>query len=263
VKRTTLFLSLLILATLIGGTVTFFRSGTSQTVAAAETEISSPTSKGTLHKMFIRSEDQDVYETLRSRNAVLDEVDYGSFKMVVADEINAGGRDALLSTGVEFQDDIDQIPLNGYTLDTSTRTAELDHAPADLRQTKMADALANNGAAGHGLYIVQFVGPIKDEWLDSLRATGSEIVTYVPSNAYIVRSGDKAAARLTEFKNNHAVQYVGDYEPAFRLSPGLQEMRQSVPGDSVDVTVQVINGLKRGNLTRALNGEPVGTIITA
>lgn len=28
-------------------------------------------------------------------------------------------------------------------------------------------------------------------------------------------------------------------------------------------SVQVINGLKNGNLTRALNGEPVGTIITA
>src|SRR6266853_1686854 len=27
--------------------------------------------------------------------------------------------------------------------------------------------------------------------------------------------------------------------------------------------VQVINGLKKGNLTRALNGEPVGTVITA
>jgi molybdenum storage protein len=28
-------------------------------------------------------------------------------------------------------------------------------------------------------------------------------------------------------------------------------------------SIQVINGLKPGNLTRALNGEPVGTIITA
>jgi len=28
-------------------------------------------------------------------------------------------------------------------------------------------------------------------------------------------------------------------------------------------SVQVINGLKRGNLTRALNGEPVGTVITS
>src|SRR5438067_9780263 len=28
-------------------------------------------------------------------------------------------------------------------------------------------------------------------------------------------------------------------------------------------SIQVINGLKKGNLTRALNGEPVGTVITA
>jgi molybdenum storage protein len=28
-------------------------------------------------------------------------------------------------------------------------------------------------------------------------------------------------------------------------------------------SVQIINGLKKGNLTRALNGEPVGTVITA
>ena len=28
-------------------------------------------------------------------------------------------------------------------------------------------------------------------------------------------------------------------------------------------SIQIINGLKKGNLTRALNGEPVGTVITA
>ena len=27
--------------------------------------------------------------------------------------------------------------------------------------------------------------------------------------------------------------------------------------------IQFINGLEKGNLTRALNGEPVGTIITS
>jgi hypothetical protein len=242
VKRTTLFLSLLILAAFIGGTIAFLKSGDAVlNVSAAETE-TSPTSKGTVHKMFIRSEDGDVYESLRSRNAVLGEVDYGSFKMVIADENNAGGRDALLSSGVSFQDDLDLIPLNGYTLDTSNKTGELDRIPADLRQTKMADAVANNGAAGRGLYIVQFIGPIKDEWLDNLRGTGSEIVTYVPNNAYVVRSTDKAAARLAALKNDAVVQYVGDFEPAFRLSPGLQDMRQTLPGDSVDVTIQVIGG---------------------
>jgi Subtilase family/Viral BACON domain len=207
--------------------------------------------------MFIRSEDQNVYETLRGRNAVLDEVDYGSFKMIVADEISAGGRDALASSGIEFQDDIDQIPLNGYILNTADRTGELDRIPADLRQTKMADALASGGAAGSGLYVVQFIGPIKDEWLDNLRATGSEIVTYVPNNAYIVRSNDKAAARLAGLKNDHTVQYVGDYEPAFRMTPELQEIRSAMPGESVPVTVQVIGGRSADKTIAALKAVAV------
>lgn len=252
VKRTIL-LSLLILVAAIGGTVAFLRSADSSTsVAAAETEINSPTGRDTLHKMFIRSEEQPVYEALRGRNAVIDEVDYGSFKMIIADEINAGGRDALLSSGITFQDELDQIPLNGYTLNTGNKTGELDRVPADLRQTKMADALAGNSAAGHGLYIVQFVGPIKDEWLDNLRGTGSEIVTYVPNNAYIVRSNDKAAARLAELKNDRVVQYVGDYEPAFRLSPEIQEAREARPGESVNVTVQVIGGRSADKTVAAL-----------
>jgi hypothetical protein len=192
--------------------------------------------------MFIRSEDRNVYESLRSRSAVVNEVDYGSFKMIVADEINAGGRDALLSSGIPFQDDLDQIPLNGYTIDTSSKVGAIDHTPVDLRQTTMSDAIAGNGQIGKGLYIVQFIGPIKDQWLDTLRGTGSEIVTYVPNNAYIVRSSGKAAARVAELRNDSFVQYVGDYEPAFRLSPVMQDLRQNAPADSVNVTVQVING---------------------
>ncbi len=244
VKRTILFLSLLILAAIVGGTAAFYNSKGSLSVVSAETDVNSPTpvGKGTLHKMFIRSEDQNIYESLRSRNAVIDEIDYGSFKMVIADEINAGGRDALLGTGISFQDDLDLIPLNGYIIDTSTRGGVLDRTPADLRQTAMAEAIAGNGTVGKGLYIVQFIGPIKDEWLDMLRGTGSDIVTYVPNNAYIVSSSGKAAIRIAELQNNRFVQYVGDYEPAFRLSPTMQQLREAGLRDSVDITVQVIGG---------------------
>ncbi len=239
-KRTILFLSVLILAVTLGGVFAYVNfKDSSLTTVSAETENNSPTlvGKGTLHKVFIRSEDNDAYEALRGRNAVVKEVDYGSFKMVVVDEINAGGRDAMLSHGVSLQDDLDLIPLNGYTIDTSTGAGILDREPADLRQTAMTE-----GRPAAGLHIVQFVGPIKDEWLDMLRGTGSQIVTYVPNNAYIIRSGSKAAARVAELKNNQFVQYVGDYEPAFRLSPAMQELRQTAPGASVNITVQVISG---------------------
>ena len=49
------------------------------------------------------------------------------------------------------------------------------------------------------------------------------------------------------------------------------DLRTSSSSERADVmknaknrrSIQVINGLKPGNLTRALNGEPVGTIITS
>src|SRR5262249_48029546 len=94
-----------------------------------------------------------------------------------------------------------------------------------------------------GLYIVQFVGPIKDDWLEALKATGVEVVTYIPSNAYVVCGNSVSAARLLSFATqNRFAQYVGDYEPAFRLTSGLRAVREKEGSALVDVTVQVIDG---------------------
>src|SRR5205085_12313955 len=104
-------------------------------------------------------------------------------------------------------------------------------------------AAANGMAPAGGLYLVQFAGPIQDGWLASLRATGAEVVSFMPSNAYVVRAKAKAAKRLLRFgQNEPAVQFVGDYEPAFRLSPYLREMRVRDTAAVMNITVQVIDG---------------------
>ncbi len=245
-KRTMLFLSVSILALIFGGSDASLQSKSKNKIRSDSFENTNifPARAGgnTLHKIFIRAEDRSAYESLRERNAVAGEVDYGSFKMVIADEINAGGYDAMRDGGFEFRDDQDVIPLNGYTLETSTKRAVLNRIPADLRQTAMDDASAGGDAPGKGLYIVQFIGPIKDEWLDALRGTGSEIVSYISSNAYVVNAGGKAAAKLTGLREQNFVQFIGDYEPAFRLSPVLQEFRGANVDADVRLTVQVIDG---------------------
>jgi hypothetical protein len=201
--------------------------------------------KGTKHKVFVSAEDTSLYNELLSRNAVTDEVDYGSFKMVVIDEQAIGGKSALINLRDHVRDDQDLIAINGYILDTTGGELTLNKIPTDLRQTNMADALANKGVPPRGgLYIVQFVGPIKDEWLMGLRKTGAEIVSYIPNNAYIVRTNSVEAFTLTKFRARNFVQFVGDYEPAFRLSPVLQEVRAdgNALDKLIDITVQVIDG---------------------
>lgn len=258
-KRTILFLSVLVLAGVIGASNATLQTDSNGDVQrddrspVSDNNTQTNFGKGTLHKLFINTDDTTVYNELLSRNAVKSEVDYGSFKMVVVDETAIGGREALANLSDKVRDEQNLIAINGYILDTTEGVLSLSKVPNDLRQTDMSDALSEKGVPRGGLYIVQFVGPIKDSWLKDLRETGAEIVSYIPNNAYIVRANSVEAFTLSKLRNSqNAVQFVGDYEPAFRLSPALQNARASESSDLIDVTVQVIDSTNAKQTLREL-----------
>ncbi len=251
-KRTILLLSaIFVLAIAFGGTRALLQKGESPKELGGESNPSEvqtealPNGKignGNLHKIFVNADETETYSTLAGRGAIVSEVNYGSFKMLVIDE-NAGvSREELSTIGGQIRDEQNLIPINGYVIDTTDGKGILDREPSDLRQSKMRD-----GIGGKGLYIVQFVGPVKDEWLGELNALGGKVVTYIPNNAYVIKANDKTASQLSGLRSKDFVQYVGDYEPAFRLSPMVQDARQTMSGD-IDVTVQVIDG-KSANQT--------------
>ena len=65
--------------------------------------------------------------------------------------------------------------------------------------------------------LVQFVGPVKEEWLAKLRATGATVLGYAAQNGYIVHAAGDALDRVTEL--------VGSY-PAVRAATALRLERQ-------------------------------------
>ena len=91
-----------------------------------------------------------------------------------------------------------------------------------------------------GLWLVQFIGPIKDEWLDQLHAAGLRIVQYTPNNAYVVW-GDAAALNRLDKWNASAgvVQWTGPYRSEYRVAPALAPLAASGAAEPVDVTVQL------------------------
>lgn len=201
------------------------------------------TNTSSVHKLIVGNGDVEIYNELASRRAIVDEIDYGSFKLIRVNELALGGRDSFSALSLPVRDDQDLINLNGFVFDTNQPELLRAELPADLRQTDMATAIATGSAPEGGLYIVQFAGPIKDSWLRRLRATGAEIVSYVSSNAYIVQASAASAASLPRFKaDNSFVQFVGDYEPAFRMSPLVRAAHASSSDAPIDVTVQVIAG---------------------
>ncbi|HEX3763330.1 MAG TPA: S8 family serine peptidase [Kofleriaceae bacterium] len=177
------------------------------------------------------------------RGIVLGEIDYGSFRLLLIDERAAGGAAGLAQLGLSVRDDLNRVYLAGRELDTRRPDAVESQLEPALRRDELARARAEGRPVRDGLYLVQLVGPVRDEWLADLAAEGLELVSYLPENAYVVRARGPATAAIALLTGRHDyVQYVGDFHPAYRLSPSLHAAVASGAGGTVDVTVQVVDG---------------------
>jgi hypothetical protein len=95
---------------------------------------------------------------------------------------------------------------------------------------------------GPGLQVVQFVGPIKQAWLDTLAANGIKPVHYVANNGYLVWADQPAQAQLANLRTTAAwLQYASPYYGFLKVGPHLGERLGANPAshDEVDVTVQI------------------------
>lgn len=96
--------------------------------------------------------------------------------------------------------------------------------------------------AGPGLQVVQFVGPVRQAWLDALAARGIIPVHYVASNGYVVWADDTAQARLADLRSSATwLQYNAPLQGFLKVDPALGSRLAADPasGDEVDIVVQI------------------------
>ncbi len=83
------------------------------------------------------------------------------------------------------------------------------------------------------LYLVQFSGPIQNDWYSVMDKVGLKVVTYVPDYAYLVW-GTKSD--LDVVAAQAPVRWSGIYEPFYALHPDLLDSRKQ----SVNIKVNVM-----------------------
>ncbi len=116
--------------------------------------------------------------------------------------------------GSEILPDDNHILLNSVTIDTTR---------ADVK----AMETARGSFAGSVMQLVQFAGPIKPEWLDALRQTGVELVSYIPSNSYLVYGDQKALAQLQSLASvDPSIQWNGAYRDEYKYDSRTVELMQ-------------------------------------
>ena len=103
---------------------------------------------------------------------------YPAFALV---EAAGTDEDALRDAGGYRRDDLRRVRLPGRRFDPATRAS-----------------LAGKDAPepDEALVVVQFAGPVKEEWLAGLRETGARIVHYVAQNGYLVHARGAALERV-------------------------------------------------------------------
>lgn len=148
---------------------------------------------------------------------------------------------------------VSQTALNNLPTAVQTELSSVSHEmdilyfDANSFNTQSADATQQLvDVSGESLHLVQFVGPIKDEWLASVAATGALPIQYVANNGYIVWADESSRAALsTMAAKNEFVQFSAVYQPAYKLGSSLQERANadSVTDSKelVTVTIQMLN----------------------
>jgi hypothetical protein len=116
--------------------------------------------------------------------------------------------------------------------------------------------------------LVQFAGPIRRGWIDSLRATGAEIVGYVPNNSYIVRGDGHQLARLASLDagedSNDArpIRWMGRVPAVQKIDPGYTDQMLAVGGITVSAEIELLDSADSAaietisRLASSVNREP-------
>jgi hypothetical protein len=187
----------------------------------------------------LRSEASAQTAQLQQQGAQL-VADYGSFQILTAPPTLAA---TLADAGtVTAADELDVIELNAGPLRTTRPEVQA------LRQALPA-------FDGRRLHLVQFAAPVKPEWHAELLASGAEIVTYVPNNAYLVY-GDAAALGQVQTWAAKAspVQWEGAFQDGFKLHPDVRltdakGQARTLPDDLF--VIQMVADAKANALTLA------------
>src|SRR5262249_22161867 len=121
-----------------------------------------------------------------------------------------------------------------------------------------ANSLAEPDLNEQQLYLVQFIGPIKNQWLNDLRSD-AEIVGYIPNNAYLIRATGDNIARINNLRSTDGsfVQWSGIYRPTYKIAPEI-----SIDSDEeIICTVQLASGRNTSREIRDLIARSSATLI--
>jgi serine protease AprX len=158
-------------------------------------------------KVFVPKERQNELANLLSLQASYDAFVVGEAEPNQVEEIKR-------KFPVEDMSYLNSINLRDKTIDTSKP-----------RFTEKGSVLEHPGyhhtremTKGPHHYIVQFVGPVKQAWLNNIKKIGGLLCEPLPNSSYIIEMDEKVLGKVRRLDY---VKWAGHYDPAYRISSNV------------------------------------------
>lgn len=182
---------------------------------------------GDKHKLIVAADVAQRQHELVLGDSVQVLADYGSFQLL---QVDAEALDRFNDEpAVQLTDAFNIIWLRNGPFDSTHGAPEV------------VEALRQPVVIGPRLHLIQFVGPVKDEWLAARQAGGAPVVSYWAQNAYVVWADEAALNSIQKLKQEAVIiQWDGPYHPAYKLHPALSKLSSSDYAE-VEVAIQLIN----------------------
>lgn len=135
------------------------------------------------------------------------------------------------------------ILLKAGAINTDTDLVTADNETEKNPLTSVASRsinTADNSESIERYYIVQFTGPVLEEWKDEVAGSGAALFDYVPNNAFIVRmnSSQKEQVESLDF-----VQWTGEYKASYKHQLDTEDdTNPTVDGDYADIIILLFDG---------------------
>jgi hypothetical protein len=91
----------------------------------------------------------------------------------------------------------------------------------------------------NGYYIIQFKGPVLQQWKDEVMKAGVSFFDYIPQFAFLIRMNSQSFKTVRKMD---AVRWVGIYQPAYRISPDLIATLTENDSRPIDIIMTVFKG---------------------
>ncbi len=160
--------------------------------------------------------------------------DYGSFKLFEMQPQNAL-KYTQAHHKASISNQMDMLLFDALSFETQNAYPRLNIGQNSLLQT------------GNGLQIIQFVGPIKDEWLSQVKGTGAKLIHYVANNGYLVWVNENSRNSLNQMaREKNVVQFSEPYYEDFKVGHSIKQriVQQADANESVNVIIQLADSPK-------------------